>query len=135
MANGKNKNSNDDDAPARGVPLDFNETAVVNPWKLLRKGIATIANEIDRLVLKSKATGLNGSEARSLKEYVQTVSDIFKKHPTVHLGLTDQDDIENVSDEELRRIVIECARIGKVDLSQLSNGKLRQKVIDHDDSN
>lgn len=70
---------------------------------LLDEALGLVGSEIVRLKYKAKkdSTGLNGNEARMLQGYIKSLVDLSKEHRE----RSDEQDLANLSDEELLNLV------------------------------
>jgi len=92
--------ANEDDGPS-----DFDETAFLSPLQVVRSGIAVMANEMGRLIRKSKRTGLNGMQSLVLEKYIRLASDVAKKHKDINLEFSSLEELENAPPERIGQIL------------------------------
>lgn len=115
---------------------EFDDRRRVPPIDILRVGLATMQNEMGRLVKRSKARGLNGQQAYILKEYVKTCSDIMRKHKSLNIDAIGLDDLETASDERLAEMILGAAKSLSMDITDMNilpKPKASRKAIAHED--
>lgn len=115
-----------------GEYKDFDENKPKPALDIVRTGLAIMANEMVRLVEKSKDGGLNGMQAMTLKEFMRAASDVHKRHPTLCLDWVKDDELETVSSERLNHLMLEAAKALKIDATDLIPNKPKRKVIEYE---
>lgn len=84
-------------------PIDFD--VQVNPVDLVRRGLAIINNELNRLIKISEEEGLGGGEALSLEKYVGLACRVTKDVKEIRV----MKDITKMSDDEITVAILEEA--------------------------
>jgi hypothetical protein len=108
-----------------GTVRNFDPNKHVPALGIVRTGLAIMANEMQRMVDKSKNGGLNGFQSMALKEYVRLASDVAKKHKALDIEFLNDDELATMPQERLEELLQQS--LAAIDRSKVVNEEMRIK--------